>query len=141
MTGALWIAVAVLVVWVILGIFDKHRSEKTSDEALDDTVEPGYVETAEGDVCCGTHSVCVRMLPVPERPVYFDDEELDRFAGRKAGEYSDDETEEFRDVMLTLAPDEAPEWAQSLNMRGIEVPDGIMDELSLLVTEELSARS
>lgn len=65
---------------------------------------------------------------------YFEDEELDRFAGKESNAFSDEETEEFRYILNTMRPDEVPAWNRSLCLRGISVPDGLKDELSLFLT-------
>ena len=81
------------------------------------------------------------MLPsllaaVSEKIEYFDDEELDRFAGRAAGDYTPEEVEEFRDVLLTLIESDVAPWARSLQLRGINLPTDVRDELLLLVAEK-----
>ncbi len=67
--------------------------------------------------------------------LYFEDEELDRFRGRQSDAFSDDEAEEFREVMLTMRADEVGEWCQCLQMRCVEIPDQIKDELALLLKQ------
>lgn len=68
--------------------------------------------------------------------VYYDDEELDRFAGRAADSYTPEETEEFRDVLMTLLPEDVPGWARSITLRGLELPPDVRDELLMLVNEQ-----
>ncbi len=67
---------------------------------------------------------------------YYDDEELDVFAGRAAETYSDEEIEQFRDVMLTLLADDIAGWARSIQLRGITLPVEVRDELLMIVAEE-----
>lgn len=64
---------------------------------------------------------------------YYDDEELDSYAGRPADGYDDDEAEQFRHIMLTMREDEVEGWSRSLALRGISVPDQIRDEMLLLI--------
>ncbi len=88
--------------------------------------------------CCGQHQVCEReslLAAVSRKIEYFDDEELDRFAGRAATAYTDEEADEFRQIMLTTREDEVAAWARSLQLRGIELPAQLRDELLLLVGE------
>ena len=66
---------------------------------------------------------------------YFEDEELDRFAGRGADDYDEAETEEFRDVLLTLRRDEVALWAQSLDQRGLVLPAIVKEELMMMLSE------
>ena len=64
---------------------------------------------------------------------YFDDEELDRFRGRRGDSYTDAEEEEFRDVLYTTLTREVGDWLRSLQLRGIELPEGVRDEALLLM--------
>lgn len=136
MTGAIIIACVTILAWILLRFFDRRRAEQENPgSAVSENTE-----VAEEEECCGAHSYCVKLLPRPVKPVYFDDEELDRFSGKSPEEYTEEETEEFRDILLTLRPEEAPEWAQSLRMRDINVPDALLEELNLLISEELQRR-
>lgn len=88
--------------------------------------------------CNGDNDKCEQtcMMEAATQPIeYYDDEELDRFSGRPSDEYNDQETEEFREVLLTMAPQEVKAWNRSLIMRGINMPDGIKDEYILLAEE------
>lgn len=91
--------------------------------------------TTENAICCGLHAICEKTGQINEPPIYYDDEELDRFAGRPASDYTDEETEEFRDVLLTLPPSDAPGWAVSLEKRRINLPADLKPELELLLSE------
>lgn len=77
-------------------------------------------------------AVCMMNAAVSEI-IYFEDEELDRFKGKSSDAYTDAETEEFREVLYTMKPEEVPEWNRSLVLRGINLPNGIKDELMLLM--------
>ena len=87
--------------------------------------------------CCGQHEVCeqTRFLTLPEIE-YYEDEELDRFRGRSSDDYTEEETEEFREVLLTMRPDEVTGWLQSLQLRGVELPDGVKDDVLMIVDEQ-----
>ena len=62
-------------------------------------------------------------------------EELDRFRGRPSNGYNEEEVEEFREIMYTCKEDEVAGWSRSLQLRGIELPDELKDELFLIVGE------
>ena len=64
---------------------------------------------------------------------YYDDEELDRYKGRPSNQYTDDEAEDFAEVMNTMKPEEATGWNRSLILRGINIPDQIKDELIMII--------
>jgi len=85
--------------------------------------------------CSGDDPKCEQacMMEAAVKPVeYFDDEELDRYKGRASGEYSDEEAEEFREVMETMRPEEVKAWNRSLILREINMPDQIKDDYILL---------
>ena len=66
---------------------------------------------------------------------YYDDEELDRFAQRPSDGYTDEEAEEFREVLYTMKPEEAKGWNRSLILRHINVPNQVKDELVMMMGE------
>jgi hypothetical protein len=43
--------------------------------------------------------------------------------------------EEFREVLYTCREEEVAGWSRSLQLRGIELPDELKDELFLIVGE------
>ena len=98
----------------------------------------GYVVTTKPtcDTCNGEDSRCEQecMMEAATKPIeYYDDEELDRFALRPSDSYTDEEAEEFREVLYTMKPDDVKGWNRSLILRGINVPNQIKDELTLMV--------
>ena len=64
---------------------------------------------------------------------YFDDEELDVYKGRPSDSYTDEEAEQFREVMYTMQQSEVKDWNRSLILRGVAVPDQLKDELVMLL--------
>lgn len=95
------------------------------------------------EICCGQHLVCEKtsLAVVSDEIIYYDDEELDRFQGKKPEDYTAEEVEEFRDVLLTLLPVDVAGWARSITLRGIELPTEVKDELLLIITELRAAES
>ena len=99
------------------------------------------VQPTHGDcsTCSGDDDRCEQAcyMEAATRPVeYYDDEELDAYRGIAPDGYSDSQIEEFRDVLLTLLPEDIAGWARSLRLRGIEMPACVKEELLLLVSEE-----
>lgn len=130
MKGALIILIVTVAVGVVLYINDL-RSRKT----IKPDAEP---EPAVEPKCCGLHLTCEKDSLSPtltDKIVYYDDHELDAFAGRGADSYTDEEADQFRDVMLTTRPDEIAGWVRSLQLRGINLPSDVRDELFILVDE------
>lgn len=66
---------------------------------------------------------------------YFDDEELNAFKGRPSDNYTDEEAEQFRNVLYTMQQEEVKDWMRSLVLRGIDLPDQVKDEAILLRDE------
>ncbi len=98
----------------------------------------GSVEAVEGSSCCGMHIVCEKdslSTAASTEIVYYDDEELDIYANRPADAYTAEETEQFRDILLTLLPEDIAGWARSLQLRHIALPAEVNDELLLIVSE------
>lgn len=131
MTGALVILLFTALVGLMLWAFDRRRKAAPSENSENSDSEPASNE------CCGKHLVCEKLslTPLSDEPEYFDDEELDVYKGRAAESYSPEESEQFRDVLLTLPPNEIPAWARSLQLRGITLPPDVRDELLLIASE------
>ena len=117
-----------VVIGVILYIHDR-LTNKPSESATQDS-EPQQEECS--DDCCGTHEVCpseMMLKHINEPMVYYDDEELDAFKGRSSSDYTDEELEQWRDVLYTLKHDELLPWERSIKKRGIIIPEIIKEEL------------
>lgn len=113
-----------------------YRRRHKADPAPPAPEEPQT--PTQPEECCGQHATCERdsLLAMMSKKVeYYDDEELDRFQGRNPEEYSDDEIEEFRDVLLTLLPSDIAGWARSLQLRGVALPAPVREELVMMVSE------
>lgn len=92
---------------------------------------------AQGDCtsCSGSNAMCEQectMKATTEPIEYFDDEELDTFRGRPSDSYTEEETQQFADVLETLQPNEVKPWGRSLILRGINMPDSLKDEFAML---------
>ena len=86
--------------------------------------------------CCGQHEVCEKeslLAALSKEIEYYNDEELDRFQGKESDAYSDEEEEEFRDVLYTMREDEVAGWVRSLQLRGVELPLGLRNEVIMIV--------
>ncbi len=124
MTGALIILAVTALTGLILWL---TRDKEKGPEA----VETDSAESPVTEGCCGRHAICDKIIETGE-PVYFDDEELDRFSGKDPGEYSAEEVEEFRQVLYTLLPDDVYPWGISLTHRDIALPLSLRDEWIML---------
>ena len=140
---ALIIGGSIVAVGAILYLHHRLTATRTVEPSTDAESAPKS-EDNNGEECCGMHITCERdsLSDVfGGEIVYFDDEELDVYAGRAADDYNTDEIEAFRDVLLTLRPDDIAPWARSIQQRGITLPDVVRDELLLIVSEERQKRA
>lgn len=138
MIVALYILIALIAVGTTLYIL--HQRDLRRNPQQEATPQP----TEEEEDCCGMHITCEKdslLASVSPEIVYYDDEELDRFRGRAANNYTDDEIEEFRGVLLTLLPDDIAGWGRSIQLRGIELPEPVRDELLLIVAEARKSKT
>lgn len=88
--------------------------------------------------CCGMHATCEKdslLAAVSPEIIYYDDEELDIFKGRRPEDYTDAEIELFHEVLFTMLPDDIAGWIRSLQLRGIALPEIVREELILIITE------
>ena len=122
----------------VLGTIDINNPEvvsKSYPRYWEDLEKAGESARGESFICCGQHAVCEKelLMKAAAEPIdYFDDEELDRFRGRRADSYSEAEEEEFREVLYTTLTREVGDWLRSLQLRGIELPEGLRDEALMM---------
>lgn len=135
----MWILILSLVLLGIIAltaglIRNKRLQKKIERGELDHMPE---VQEADAE-CCGQHEMCERdslLAAVSKKIEYYDDEELDQFIGREANRYNEEETELFRDVLYTMQDEEVAGWVRSLQLRSIELPDELKDEVFLIIGE------
>lgn len=135
----MWILLIVLLGVVVFGLtagyfYNRNIRRKIEKGELSEAPE---IKAVDGE-CCGQHAICEKeslLAAVSKQIEYYDDEELDRFRGRPSDGYTDEETNEFRNIMYTMKEEEVAGWCRSLQLRGVEFPDGLKDELFLIVGE------
>lgn len=135
----MWILIIGLMLLGIMamtaGIIRNERLQKKIEKGeLDSMPEVKEVDTE----CCGQHETCEKdslLAAVSKKIEYYDDEELDEFVGRFSDEYTEEEAELFRDVLYTMQEVEVAGWIRSLQLRGIEFPDVLKDEVYLIIGE------
>lgn len=114
------------------------RRGEISPEEIPQEVNPVDME------CCGAHEVCEKdslLAALSKQIEYYNDEELDRFRGREGDEYTPEEADEFRDVLYTMRSDEVAGWVRSLQLRMVNLPDEVKDEVFLIVGERRVAHA
>ena len=135
---------AILVVGgAIVWLIDRLFYHKNDDEKVDETEENSPSQGC-ADESCGIRPICpseqLLMGECKQEVVYYDDEELDAFAGRDSLSYTPDEEEQWRDVLYTLQPSDLLGWGQSIKHRGLVMPASIHAEFLQLATEHRSGK-
>lgn len=106
--------------------------------AKPDETSPFELTKEVPDECCGQHATCERdslLAAVSKEIIYYADEELDDFRGKESEDYTDEEAEVFANVFYELKEVEVAGWVRSLQLRGVNLPDQIKDEVLLVVRE------
>lgn len=135
----MWILIISLIALALVaataGIIRNRKLQKKIDRGELDAMPEVQEVDAE---CCGQHEICERdslLAAVSKQIEYYDDEELDQFIGRAGDAYTEEETEMFRDILYTTLDVEVAGWVRSLQLRGIELPDDLKDEVFLIIGE------
>lgn len=135
----MWILIVILAGVILFGLIAGYFYNRNIQKKIDrgELKEAPPVVTVDSE-CCGQHQICEKesLLAVVSKQIeYYDDEELDRFKGRPSDGYSEEEIEEFRDILYSMQEVDVAGWSRSLQLRGIELPDELKDELFLIVGE------
>ena len=126
-----------IIVFFVLALSITNYMQRKRGNTQTREIPPPAIDLCEGG-CCGAHEVCEKdslIAAFMEKPEYFDDEELDKYARRDSAQYAAHEVDEFREVFYSVLDDEKPRWIRSLQMRDISLPDQLKDEVLLFVHE------
>ncbi len=121
---------------LLLGFFRERRLKKKLESG--EIAELPSIKQVEDMECCGQHETCEKesLLSAVSRQIeYYNDEELDCFRGVESDSYTSEDIEEFREVLYTMRDDEVAGWVRSLQLRAVELPDELKDEVFLIVGE------
>lgn len=134
----LFVFIALFTIIVIAGAagwWNKRKlKQQLANGEIEEIPDPVVVDTE----CCGQHETCEKdslLAAVSKQIEYYNDEELDRFRGKHGDEYNESESEEFREILYTMRDDEVAGWVRSLQLRYVELPDDVKDEVLLIVGE------
>ena len=135
----MWILIVILAGVILFGLIAGYFYNRNIQKKIDrgELKEAPPVVTVDSE-CCGQHQICEKeslLAAVSKQIEYYDDEELDRIKGRPSDGYSEEEIEEFRDILYSMQEVDVAGWSRSLQLRGIELPDELKDELFLIVGE------
>lgn len=135
----MWILIISLLLLAIIALLAGYIRNRRLQKKIDRGELDRFPEAKEIDVeCCGQHEVCERdslLAAVSKKIEYYDDEELDFFIGRDSNNYTEQETEQFRDILITMQDIDVAGWVRSLQLRGINLPDDVKDEVFLIIGE------
>ena len=144
MKGALIILAALILTGLVLYLLHRRDVKRGTDLPPTMGPMPDRKQDEDGDdsACCGMHITCgrgARVAAVSDKVGYFGDEGLVSFAAPAPESYTEAETEQFRDVLLTLLPTDIAPWARSIQLRGIQLPPVVREELLMIVAEARAA--
>ena len=134
----MWILIISLVLLGIIALIAGYIRNKRLQQKIEKGELDRMPEVKEADIeCCGQHEVCEKdsLLAAVSKKIEYYDDELDQFIGKEANAYTDEETNQFRDVLYTMQDIDVAGWVRSLQLRGIELPDDLKDEVFLIIGE------
>lgn len=125
--------------WLIDRLFYHTDKAENPDETEENDASDATPAQGCADEACGIRSICpseqILVSQCKREVIYYDDEELDGFAGRDADGYTAEEEEQWRDVLYTLQPGDLLGWGQSIKHRGLIMPASIQAEFLQLAAE------
>ena len=128
-----------LIVGISVGLFTilgivvliKVNKQRKSQDPVEETI------SAPASDCCGAHEICeFDQIKADESIIeYYDDEELDEYKNINGSDYTDNQIEQFREVLYTLKTDEIRYWLLSIERRKINLPSILVSEARMLMAE------
>ncbi|MCL2650591.1 MAG: phospholipase [Candidatus Azobacteroides sp.] len=126
------LVIGFIIFLLIVGLIEQIRRKITKKELdFTETSSKGCAHSQENNFCCGAHEVCEKgfLKTVSNKEIeYYDDEELDAYKGKNSDEYTENEMEEFREILYTMQTDDVKRWLRSLQLRGIKLPGELKNE-------------
>lgn len=131
-----YIITSVIILGILCGWLGRSYRHKSGEQPLQKETAPSTEVPVQE--CCGAHEVCEKeslLAAVSKDIEYYDDEELDIFKGISSDNYTEHGINEFREILYTLKSEEVAGWIRSLQLREIELPDELKDEIFLIIGE------
>ena len=142
MKPALLLLMMLMVGGAVVWLIDRLFYHKGTPEKVDEIEENGIENSSRqgcADESCGLRSICPseQLLAgeCKQEVTYYEDEELDAFAGRGEDDYTPEELEQWRDVLYTLRAEDLLGWGQSIKHRGLVMPAAVREEFLHLAAE------
>ena len=133
-----------LTTMVCMEIRERKRQKTAAAESPEDNPQAEkMVRVPVDDECCGRHSVCERESLLTSKPdiVYYDDEELDRLAHLAPEDYTEEDLAAVQEVFYTMQDKDVAGWLRSLQLREITIPQEVLDEALMIVSERRFAQA
>lgn len=107
-----------------------NKKEGKTDKTQEEVVAPP-------SDCCGAHEICEfdEMKMNESHIEYYDDEELDEYKNIDENQYTNNQIEQFREVLYTLKTEEIKYWLLSIERRHIQLPAILKSEARMLMAE------
>ncbi len=141
---SLYILIGIVVFFAVaLALSNSAQRKKGNTEERETPAPVIKLDFTSDSMCCGAHEVCdddTLIAAFEDDLEYFEDEELDRYKFRDSSQYSESETDEFREIFYTIMDEEKQKWIRSLQMRDISVPDQMKDEILMVVCDIREAK-
>lgn len=138
----MWILIISLIVLTAVALVSGYLHNRRLRRKIERGELKQMPEIKQADSeCCGQHETCERdslLAAVSKKIEYYDDEELDEYRGVPSDGYTNEQIEQFREVLYTMQETEVAGWSRSLQLRGINLPDELKDELFLIIGERRS---
>ena len=137
MSVTLYVVIALVLLGVMAGAARLLSGFSAKGDENGSKASPSQGNMGVSLECCGQHEVCEKeslLAAISKQIEYYEDEELDRFRGQTT--YNEEEVEEFREVLYTMRTDEVAGWLRSLELRRVNLPDELKDEVFLIVGEQ-----
>ena len=135
----MWVLITALLILAVAALLLGYRHNRIIREKIGKGELDAFPDVRQADTdCCGQHELCEReslLAAVSKQIEYYDDEELDEYKGVPADQYTPEQTEQFREIFYTMQETDVAGWNRSLQLRGINLPDELKDEVLLVVGE------
>ena len=131
----MWWPLIIFCVLVVLTLVLTEINERKKKNSMTEVASPK--EPVVDGECCGTHLFCEKLETLRDgaKIEYYDDEELDGLQGIPPTQYTPQQHQLFREIYETLQPNDIRGWVRSLQLRNVELPQDIREEIVLIISE------
>lgn len=135
----MWILIIGLLVLAIVAMTAGYIRNRNIQKKIEKGELNDFPDIVEADAeCCGQHEICEKdslLAAVSTEIEYYDDEDLDEYIGKDPDSYYPYQIDQFRDIFYTMQDVDVAGWVRSLQLRGINLPTELKDEIFLIIGE------